>query len=520
MPLLLNFILDHTLAISGAFVALYFILCALYQLCFSPLCDIPGPWYAAISDLWLTTHVLRLQQCRTIDILFKRYGPVVRVGPNKVVFNDLSTTKNVYSVLKFDKSTYYKSLLTNDNDHAMTTLPHASHVSRKKGYAPHYTSTSLAQFQPEIHQSALELVKILGGFANGSAIDCLTLFRYFMVDIVTASSFGYSIGALSRWAIDVEHPLVTAIGDFPKRGILRSAVPAWAWKLVCTIPNRRWRQICDSDKILSEFVSERVYETRLQMVSGATEQSDRITLVQRLLRYYAEASSHTTSDRDVISEHMGHIIGGCDTTSTTLSYLFWELSRRPDIATKLRVELDTAMPDCQTLPEISILQDLPYLSAFIKEGLRLYSAAPSLLERVVPDSSTKTAIPEAFDLMGYALPPGTLVATQGWSMHRNSSVFPSPENFLPERWLENEENKAQIAAMNQHMMPFGTGSRLCGGQNLAQIVLRIAIAAIARNFNVFSPPETTETSMETRDSFVIFPASMACRLIFNPRKIR
>src|SRR5579863_9645963 len=112
MPLLLDFILGHTIAISGAFVALYFILCALYQLCFSPLCDIPGPWYAAISDFWLTTHVLRLQQCRTIDALFKKYGPVVRVGPNKVVFNDLSTTKNVYSILKFDKSSYYKSLLT------------------------------------------------------------------------------------------------------------------------------------------------------------------------------------------------------------------------------------------------------------------------------------------------------------------------------------------------------------------------------------------------------------------------
>jgi len=112
MPLLMDFFLDHTLAITGTFVTLYFALCALYQLCFSPLCDIPGPWYAAISDFWLTTHVLRLQQCRIIDSLFAKYGPVVRVGPNKVVFNDLTTSRNVYSILKFDKSKYYKSLLT------------------------------------------------------------------------------------------------------------------------------------------------------------------------------------------------------------------------------------------------------------------------------------------------------------------------------------------------------------------------------------------------------------------------
>ena len=41
-----------------------------------------------------------------------------------------------------------------------------------------------------------------------------------MVDVVSASSFGYHVGALSKWAMNAEDPLVTAIGDFPKRGIL------------------------------------------------------------------------------------------------------------------------------------------------------------------------------------------------------------------------------------------------------------------------------------------------------------
>lgn len=41
--------------------------------------------------------------------------------------------------------------------------------------------------------------------------------------------------------------------------------------------------------------------------------------------------------------------------------------------------------------------------------------------------------------MGYALPPGTIVSTQAWSMHRDTSVFPSPDTFLPDRWLEVRE---------------------------------------------------------------------------------
>ena len=98
--------------LSLSLLVSYILLRAIYNLFFSPLSSIPGSWYAAVSDFWLTTHVLRLEQCKTIQKLFEIYGPVVRVGPNKVVFHDLSTMRAVYSVHKFDKSPYYKSLLT------------------------------------------------------------------------------------------------------------------------------------------------------------------------------------------------------------------------------------------------------------------------------------------------------------------------------------------------------------------------------------------------------------------------
>ena len=97
-------------ALAAAFAVL--LLRATYNLFLSPLSAIPGPWYYAVSDFWLTTHVLRLRQCKRIQELFDAYGPVVRVGPNKIAFRDISTTRNVYSVHKFDKSVYYKSLLT------------------------------------------------------------------------------------------------------------------------------------------------------------------------------------------------------------------------------------------------------------------------------------------------------------------------------------------------------------------------------------------------------------------------
>lgn len=104
---------SHNLFLAAASIAFTYILIrAFYNLFLSPISAIPGPWYAALSDFWMTTHVLRLRKCKVVQELFEIYGPVVRIGPNKVVFKDVSMMRSVYTVHKFDKSSYYKGLLT------------------------------------------------------------------------------------------------------------------------------------------------------------------------------------------------------------------------------------------------------------------------------------------------------------------------------------------------------------------------------------------------------------------------
>ena len=73
---------------------------------------------------------------------------------------------------------------------------------------------------------------------------------------------------------------------------------------------------------------------------------------------------------------------------------------------------------------------------------------------------TASKADESFDLMGYALPPGTIVSTQSWSMHRSREVFPSPETFLPDRWLavdntQGEEERLSRCALSDHVLDHG-----------------------------------------------------------------
>lgn len=116
-PLSISRSLSNTSLYTFLFLALsssvlYLVAHAIYLSFFSPLAALPGPWYAAVSDFWLITHVVRFRQCRAVQDLFETYGPVVRVGPNKVIFCDAAAMRSVYCIHKFDKSVYYKSLLT------------------------------------------------------------------------------------------------------------------------------------------------------------------------------------------------------------------------------------------------------------------------------------------------------------------------------------------------------------------------------------------------------------------------
>jgi Cytochrome P450 len=128
------------------------------------------------------------------------------------------------------------------------------------------------------------------------------------------------------------------------------------------------------------------------MNAGKVGGSEKAPMLQRLLQYRYSPNDELMPERDIISECMGHLYGllpcgpvllihrllyyfriaGSDTNSTSLSYFFWELSRRADILKKLQAEVDEAMTDTGTIPSLSVLQELPYLNAFIKEGSRFF----------------------------------------------------------------------------------------------------------------------------------------------------
>jgi cytochrome P450 len=183
----------------------------------------------------------------------------------------------------------------------------------------------------------------------------------------------------------------------------------------------------------------------------------------------AEAYRNKTvpSAGSLYEEAQALLFAGTDTVGNAMMVGTHHLLKHPETMQKLKAELQAAWPSLENDgPRLRELENLPYLNAVIKEALRLSSGVISGLLRVVP--------PAGATITGAAVPAGvsppfasnrffrwltafqTIVSCGSTFVHNNAAIFPEPEKFIPERWLESPE-------LDNWLIAFSRGPRMCLG---------------------------------------------------------
>lgn len=205
----------------------------------------------------------------------------------------------------------------------------------------------------------------------------------------------------------------------------------------------------------------------------------------------AQSSTLTESQRlEIASEMLDHLAAGFDTSGITLTYLAWQLSRpeHERIQRVLQRELMKSLsPQIRavtnneevTLPDPKTIDALPMLHAIVMETLRLHAAIPGGQPRVTPANATLG--PPGAEVHG--IPAGVRVVSYAHSLHRNSEVFPEPETWRPERWLDAKGELCMSTEQARWFWAFGSGGRMCIGSNLALMEIKHIVAAIWSNFS-------------------------------------
>lgn len=199
----------------------------------------------------------------------------------------------------------------------------------------------------------------------------------------------------------------------------------------------------------------------------------------QLSKWIAARESDPTklSTRDIIVHTESNVSAGSDTTAIALRAIFYNLMRNSFKTDKLVAEIDEAQRQGKLGYPISYKEStthLPYTQAVIKEAMRLHPSVGLLLERYVP--------PGGIEICNQHIPAGTVVGVNPWVVHRDPVVFPDPEVFLPERWIESEADK--LKEMEAGFFNFGAGSRTCLGKNMSTMEMSKVVPQLLRDYSV------------------------------------
>jgi cytochrome P450 family 110 len=193
---------------------------------------------------------------------------------------------------------------------------------------------------------------------------------------------------------------------------------------------------------------------------AAADAAERHDILSLLLQSTAEDGS-TLTDREVRDELVVMLMAGHETTATALAWAFERLLSLPDVEARLRTELEFVAG--RKPIEADHLSRLEYLDAFLKESLRVRPIAPALGARVVT---------RPFEIGGYAIPAGSILANAVYLLHRRPDLYPEPTAFKPERFLGKRVIDPYAWA------PFGGGIRRCLGMHFALFEMKTVITTV------------------------------------------
>ena len=177
-------------------------------------------------------------------------------------------------------------------------------------------------------------------------------------------------------------------------------------------------------------------------------------------------------------EAMTLLPAGTETTSRVLVTTTFYVLATDGVLPKLKRELDCAIPDPASIPLVKDLEQLPYLTAVIRESLRVAMVLVTGFALISPI--------EPLEYKGWTMPSGTRMSMTHAKLMMQDSVYPDPWKFDPERFLPGNPG---FERNMRHLIAFSGGNRACYGQHLAMNEIYLVIAGLFRRFD-FEPFDT------------------------------
>ncbi|KNB09089.1 hypothetical protein FOXG_09731 [Fusarium oxysporum f. sp. lycopersici 4287] len=447
----------------------------------SPLASLPGPRLGLLTPWQLRYHELRGKRTQYVHRMHQKYGNAVRVAPNEVVFSSLDAMKEIYlsKGSGFDKTSFYNLFSQFGLRTMFSTLQKGPHSQRRRVIADRYANTNVNR-EASLHGIQERSQNFIARCKDApkQELDVYMFLHCYAFDCVTHHLF-HPHGSDSILQASDEETLHEAVFDN---------------SLVRRLLNYYHPTLGSVAGKLGLFGKSRGIPRATELVLNGVKKGGvaDFTLVSRM-----QEEKFGMGTFDIASECMDHMLAGIETTGDALCFLMWQISQPgyTFIQERLRDEF-RANPDVPS-------DQLEYLEAVVKEGLRVFPSIPMSLPRCVPEGGATVD--------GHWLPGGTIVSCQPYSMHRmDEGVFPRPDSFEPQRWLEEKGS----AERNRLFFVFSNGGRACIGRHLAIVEMKTLLRDIYSRYRT-APADGMSFDMSMDDQiFTSRPRDQKCNLKF------
>nr|WP_237330306.1 cytochrome P450 [Streptomyces sp. BA2] len=338
------------------------------------------------------------------------------------------------------------------------------HNRQRRLVVPHFSPRRIPKHADAIVAVAESAVKRWG---SGADVDLVVEMNALTMDIVTKLLFSastrenQSIARAITEAFDWEmHAITSAV-----------ALPIW----VPTPRNLRARRNIDTFRgWIAGFIRQR------QAANSAESPGE---LPQDFLSDLMGAryeDGGTMTEELLLDEVLTAWGAAQETSADAQAWTLYLLARHPEILERVRAEVDRVLGKRPVRYED--LAQLPYCLRAFKEAMRLYPPAA-----VIPRQAIRDTV-----IGGYAVPAGTMVFINAFSLHRRREVFPDPERFDPDRFTREAEKALPKGAY----LPFGTGSNVCPGSHLAMMEGHLLTALLNQRLDIELLPQGSDVKPE------------------------
>lgn len=373
--------------------------------------------------------------------------------------------------------------------------------------SPMFSSGSMKQMIPMMRSCVDSLIqavesKIESSKQKSIIIDTKHLFGCYTMDSICKSAF----------ATETNAHVINGPGSFVYHAYKMLELPLKRLLPLYVLPVGllNWFKYVPNDPTAFEFlenaIREMVRQTRGATATSPPSMKDHKdnNLLQQLINSVVSGGSGKEdkflTEEEIVANAILFLFAGYDSTSSLMAFAAYSLAMNQEVQRKLGTEIksfcETSMHEAEQ--GYDCMMHLPYLDAFLKETLRMYTPIVRYQREV---SSKEYSIPS----YGLTLKKGDLIRIPVYAIHHNPDFYPNPEIFDPERFMSH--TRSTLTPYTH--LAFGVGPRNCLGTRLALMTVKLAMVSLMQEF-IFLPCHKTPSHLDLSASQI----TLKCKNIF------